>query len=407
MGQRIAGRIAGRFTLGAKLGAGAAATVYEARDEREGRPVALKILDVFTEEAAPERLQQELRVTAQLRSPHTVRIIGHGETAAGAPYLALERLHGRPLGQVLDEDGELAWPQAVQLAVHIVHSLAEAHGAGIVHRDLKPGNVFVVEGDGKRPQAKVLDFGLARVAESLARTSLTETGMTVGSPAYMAPEQACGLELDGRSDLYALGALLFTMLVGIPPFVDADPVQLLVRACDEPAPLVTDLRPDFDGPPALVALVAQLLAKSPDERPADAAEVRGRLEALMATPRTMTPRAPAGPRLPGWSAPVAMMVLVGLAFGGMWVARTSSGEPTKQPAPVLVVEAAAPPVTDRASEPAGRLPALPAQADEPSAVRPALVVPPAAEEPAPSAPVPERRRKLEKRSPDGLLGYRN
>ena len=330
-------RIAGRFTLAERIGSGAVADVHAAHDHQENRAVAIKILASRRDPVAKERFLREAKAIARLRSPHTVRIHGYGDTPDGSPYLALERLRGQSLGTTLEAQGTLSWREACRVACDVALSLEEAHAAGIVHRDIKPGNIFLVEDRDTRPFAKVLDFGLAFVNDANLDVSLTETGMAIGSPAYMAPEQALGLKVDGRTDLYALGVVLFTMLTGLPPFVDADPVQVLVQTCHERAPRLEEALPDLDCPPKLSKPVDQLLSKSPDERPRDAAELGRRLKDIM-TVATFPTEAPMRHEiLPGWSAPAAMFVCVVLAFGGLVMARTSSGDRLASPAPMQVV----------------------------------------------------------------------
>ncbi|MEV6520867.1 serine/threonine-protein kinase [Longispora sp. NPDC051575] len=278
------GRIlAGRFRLEGELGYGGTASVWRGRDLRLDRPVAVKVLrrSGFTDPAAVLRFAREARTVERLRHPNIVAGYATGTDDAD-PYLVLELVEGRSLADLL-ADGPLTVARCVDLARQTCAGLAAAHAAGIVHRDVKPANLLVTD-DGT---VKICDFGIAHVAPSGARSPLTAAGVVVGTVTYMSPEQAFGLDVDGRSDLYAVGCVLYAMLTGEPPFVRGEALDILRQhAGDPPAPLAGHRD---DVPPALTALVAALLAKEPDHRPRDAGRVRDALAGILtALPRPET-----------------------------------------------------------------------------------------------------------------------
>jgi len=263
-----------RFVLERLAGTGGMGAVFRGHDRLTGEPVAIKVLSDHDAEAIG-RFAQETKVLAELGHPHIVRYVAHGETSSGAPWLAMEWLEGKSLTARLAE-GPLHEEDAIGLAIRVASALAAAHARGIVHRDVKPSNIFLV--GGIPHAAKILDFGLAQGASGSAR--LTRTGSVLGTPGYMAPEQAQGSRgrVDARADVFSLGALLFECLTGKPAFGGDGAMVILARLLLEDAPRVRTLRPDL--PPALDALVAKMLSRIPQARPADAAAVHRALEEI-------------------------------------------------------------------------------------------------------------------------------
>jgi tRNA A-37 threonylcarbamoyl transferase component Bud32 len=258
-----------RFELVAFAAAGGMGRVYRARDRATGETVAIKLLPRDGDAA---RFAREAEVLAAIEHPGVVRYLAHGAALAGARYLAMEWLTGEDLSERLEE-GILGVGDTLALAVRVADSLAAAHRRGIVHRDLKPSNLFLV--DGRLDSIKLLDFGVARAIES---TELTATGAMVGTPAYMSPEQVRGGVVDARADVYGLGAVMFRCLSGYPPFRGAHPLAVFAKVVLEPAPRIGTIREDV--PPALEALIARLLAKEPEQRPADGAALVDELRVL-------------------------------------------------------------------------------------------------------------------------------
>ncbi len=271
----------GRFKVLEPLGAGGMGRVYRALQLPLERVVALKVLSpTFSTARDPDfqrRFFLEASVTAKLRHPNTVTVIDYGRTDDGTFYIAMELLEGRTLAEHLTA-GPLPWSRAVDIAQGVCRSLREAHRLGVVHRDLKPANVMLVaeEGGGERDHVKVLDFGLVKSfvpdGAGLAVPELTQGGLFLGSPTYMAPEQARNVA-DARADIYSLGVLLYQMLVGRPPFVSKDPLELIFAHHKEPPPHFRALRPDVAIPEPVEAVVRRCLEKRPDQRYATMDEV--------------------------------------------------------------------------------------------------------------------------------------
>ncbi|HRI64951.1 MAG TPA: protein kinase [Polyangium sp.] len=271
---RLGDLIGERFLVEHLAGVGGMGEVYHAVDQATGAPVALKVLRELNLESS-ERLSQESRVLETLSHPHIVKYVAHGITPSGAPYLAMEWLEGESLTSRLGRVG-LRLEESVKLARHVAEALAVAHARGIVHRDVKPSNLFLEHGE--IDQIKVLDFGVAR--EHGAGRRLTLTGSIVGTPGYMAPEQARANKrvVDARADVFSLGTVLFECLTGRPAFEGEHAIAVLASLLLSDPPRVRSIRPDI--PEELEDLVARMLAKDPDERPKDGAAVAAELAAM-------------------------------------------------------------------------------------------------------------------------------
>ncbi|MBI4511586.1 MAG: protein kinase [Deltaproteobacteria bacterium] len=272
-------RIAGRFGIERLAGEGGMGTVYRALDRQSGEPVALKILR-SQDVGDVERFGREARVLAELRHPGIVRYIDHGRTPRGDLYLAMEWLEGEGLDDRLAAVSEenpgsgpataqapskLTLAESVTLIRTVGEALAEAHGRGIVHRDIKPSNLFLVGGQVER--AKILDFGIARQNDGPGRT--TRTGMILGTPGYMAPEQAQGASaVDARADVFSLGCVLFECITGRPAFVGEGVLALLAKILLEDVPRMSEVVAEV--PPALDGLVARMVSKDVRARPHNA-----------------------------------------------------------------------------------------------------------------------------------------
>ncbi len=273
--------IAGRFRVEREIGKGGMGTVYRASHLGLERPVAVKILkqEFATVPEVAERFMREARTMARLKHPRAAIIFDAGHLAGGRPFIVMEYVEGSTLAEVLTREGTFEPERAVQVAAEICDVLSDAHALGIVHRDLKPSNIMLNERG-----VCVLDFGIAKVLQNsteVTRThATTESGLVIGTPRYMSPEQCLGHMVGPASDLYSVGVLLYEMLTGRPPFMDALSSAVLVKqATVQPTPLA-QLRPDL--PRALATAVHNLLAKSPAQRPASAAEARRILERSVA-----------------------------------------------------------------------------------------------------------------------------
>jgi serine/threonine protein kinase len=275
--------IQGRYRLLGLLGRGGMGEVWRAEDEALGRPVAVKCLRAEAPHRNPrqaelmqERFRREARLAAGLQHSGITVVHDFGQ-AEGAPYLVMELLDGSDLGAVLDEapGRRLSLADALSTARQIASALAYTHGRDVIHRDLKPGNL-IRTGDGV---VKICDFGIARLGGDIGLTSRLGGGsFPVGTPYYMSPEQIDGTDVDHRSDLYSFGCVLYELLVGTPPFSVGDPLVILLDHRDTPPRPPRELRPEI--PRLLEGIVLDLLAKDPDDRPADAREVLRRLDEL-------------------------------------------------------------------------------------------------------------------------------
>ena len=272
------------------LGAGGMGIVLQAEDTQLQRRVALKVMRpaLATNSESRQRFLREARAAACLEQDHIVTIYQVGE-AAGLPFLAMQFLKGESLEARLNRDGALPVPDVLHIGRQVALGLAAAHEQGLIHRDIKPGNIWLEttgreardrgRAGGDKEQAyrvKILDFGLVRAADGHSR--LTQTGAIVGTPAYMAPEQGRGQELDARCDLFSLGCVLYRMTTGRPAFSGSDAISTLVSVMTTHPHPAGDLNPEL--PAALSNLIFQLLAKEPMDRPASAQAVVKLIEAV-------------------------------------------------------------------------------------------------------------------------------
>ncbi len=280
---RVGQLLGERFRILRPLGEGGMGVVYEAEQLGLERRVALKVMHPHIASAPgfTERFQREAQVLARLRHPGSVEVYDHG-LDAGMLYLAMELVYGETVDSVMQREGVLPVTRAVGLAVQVLEVLEAAHALGIVHRDLKPANLFL-ETHGRSERVKVLDFGLATLSGG-EEARLTQQGMAVGTPGFMSPEQMRGLPLDGRSDLYALGCVLYELLAGAPPFPVMPSVEVSAAHLYKPIPPLREARPDLAFSERLEAAVMRALEKLPERRPADAVAMRQELLAVLAEP---------------------------------------------------------------------------------------------------------------------------
>src|SRR5207245_2590277 len=252
--------LAERYTIERELGRGGMAIVYLAQDLRHHRPVAIKVLKPEIAGAlGPERFLQEIEIAAGLTHPHILPLHDSGE-AAGFLYYVMPYVEGESLRDRLRRERQLPVEEAVRIAREVATALSYAHSQDVVHRDIKPENILLSGGE-----AVVADFGIARAITAAAAGTLTETGIAIGTPGYMSPEQATESErLDGRSDIYSLGCMLYEMLAGEPPYTGANARSVIAKQLTDPVPSVRRLRDTI--PPAIDAAVSKALAKAPADR---------------------------------------------------------------------------------------------------------------------------------------------
>jgi serine/threonine-protein kinase len=274
----IGREIDGRFVIRERLGAGGMGVVYRAWQASVGREVAIKVIAPRPgdERAVARRFLREAKLASQLSHPNIVMVIDFGATPEGTLYLAMELLRGRTLGQVWQAEGVFSPKRMLRVASQLCDALETAQRAGIVHRDLKPANVMILDEPPGRDFVKVLDFGLAKALDP-AVTTLTQSDRLVGTPSYMAPEVISGAPASPSADLYSLGVLLFEMLTGKLPYTAPNVTVMLARHTYAPVPDLGD-----HVPPQVQHVVKRLLAKQPEHRYRNAAELRDVLEAAVA-----------------------------------------------------------------------------------------------------------------------------
>jgi serine/threonine-protein kinase len=265
-----------RFRVLRRVGRGGFGAVYLVEDSAVQEELILKILNpqLAQDDTARERLVRELKTTRRITHRSVIRI--HDFLDLGGVFaVSMEYFHGRELGKVLAAEGRLDPRRALGIAAQVCEGLAAAHATGIVHRDIKSANILIGDGD----VVKVLDFGLA-AAQEHEGPRLTQSGLLVGTPEYMAPEQIRGDTVDGRTDLYALGIVLYETLSGRRPFTGQTPVQILFQHLEGAATDLSALVPGLS--PGVEALVASAMARDPADRPTDAEALRTRIEEELA-----------------------------------------------------------------------------------------------------------------------------
>jgi serine/threonine-protein kinase len=294
--------IADKFLIEAFLGGGSMGTVYRARHLALKRSIALKIMRVHgaTDPKYAKRFKREASTAFKLDHPSSMRVLDFGQEPDGILYMAMEYIEGRTLAEAILEEWPLSAERISNILAQVLAALAVAHEMGIVHRDLKPENIMLVrskDDDGvEQESVKVCDFGVAKLVEddeeedqkggpipdmratTSNTTTLTKHGMTVGTPLYMAPEQALGQKTDARTDIYACGVVLFQMLTKRLPFEAATPLQVMLKHIEAPAPKPSSLVPNVD--PELERICMKALRKKPESRYQTARAMRAKLRAM-------------------------------------------------------------------------------------------------------------------------------
>jgi eukaryotic-like serine/threonine-protein kinase len=337
----------GRYAVVEPVGSGGMAEVYRARDELLGRDVAVKVLNerLSRDVSFVERFRREAQSAANLNHPNVVSLYDYGSDD-GAYYIVMEYIEGKSLGEMVGESGALMPERAAEIASDVAAALERAHASGLVHRDIKPTNIMVTTSG----QTKVTDFGIARaLGSSTEQTQMTQTGMVIGTAAYLSPEQAQGNPVDARSDVYSLGCVLYEMLTGQPPFTGDAPLAIAYKHVrEDPVPPST-VNPDV--PRELDAVALKALSKNPDNRYSSAHEMREDLQRFLsgqkvhATPlmATQTVVAPVSsgtqvmrrteteyepvpePRRGGWYVLAALLILALFGLGAWLLANNVLG----------------------------------------------------------------------------------
>jgi serine/threonine protein kinase len=396
----VVGQRVGNYQIVAKLGEGGVGEVYLAEHPDIGRKVAIKFVRkaLAEESTLYGRFLAEARAASAIQHPNIIEVLDFGRLPDGQPYIVMEYLPGENLAQRLERAGALPVAAAVDLAAQVAGVLTAAHAKSIVHRDLKPDNVFLVSGrqTGGGEVVKVLDFGIAKLQGALRDGSPhTRTGSLIGTPLYMSPEQCRGTrEIDARTDIYALGIMLFEMVAGQPPFVSPGLGDLMDMHMNQVAPPLRRLVPH--APAALEALIARALAKRPEERFANAAELHAALVAVSVANERESGNVPlvvGSPGTPPPAIPAARNpteITAGTLVGQEGPTRTGRGSRTRWlavGAGVVTAVAASALLwsntpAKRPARPSALSAAVPRPAPAPAPVRPAPPAPP----PAPPAP---------------------
>ena len=289
----LVGRIlADRYHILKKIGEGGMGRVYLGEHVKMNRQCAIKVMSpaLVNDHESAARFAREASNAARIIHPNVAAVFDYGESE-GLVYLVMEYVEGEPLSRVLAREAPLTVERSLEIARQIADGLGAAHELGIIHRDLKPDNILVSRKAGGREVAKVVDFGIAKAVQDSAGEALTRTGLVIGTPEFMSPEQLLGDPIDIRSDLYALGCILHLMLTAAPPFVAPTREQMIKRRLAEEPPKVRLLDPGL--PDSLERVVEKLLARTPGERYGSAAEVRDALSGSHARhPGIATPSGP-------------------------------------------------------------------------------------------------------------------
>ena len=265
----LIGNTLDRYKILSLIGKGGMGVVYEAEHTQLGKRVAIKlILEKYANDVeAIARFQREALAASRIGNPHIIDVSDIGTAPDGRTFVVMELLTGLPLSRVLEQSGPMPPWRAVMIMRQVLRAVGAAHGKGIVHRDLKPDNIFLLSQDDQQDFVKLLDFGISKIVDneaSVAATKLTVTGMVIGTPLYMAPEQAMGNEIGHQADVYACGVMLYEMLTGKPPFEGATYPVLVAKLLTQDPPRIDTVRAGL--PRTLVAAVHRALEKEPANR---------------------------------------------------------------------------------------------------------------------------------------------
>jgi serine/threonine protein kinase len=336
--EQLGSIISHRYQLLEYLGEGGMGTVFKALQLSTGREVALKMMraDAYTREAR-ERFHLEAKVASRLNHPNAAAIYDFGDTTKNQLFLAMEFIDGVGLDRLLEESGQFEVEEVVEIFVQICELLSEAHANGIIHRDLKPTNILLTQTRKGDLLVKVLDFGIAKQADTFETQSLTQPGEVLGSPRYMSPEQCLGEKVTPATDIYSAGCMLYELLLGVPPHLGADGDETMALHCTERPAKFHKVRPDLEIPLELEQITLRSLNRKPEDRFPSVDEFGTRLKGFLAKQRgekSASAFKKVGTYLLG--IPVMLALTAALFFAA---ARFSVGiHPPKPSAPPAVVE---------------------------------------------------------------------
>ncbi|WXH33050.1 Serine/threonine-protein kinase PknD [Myxococcus stipitatus] len=299
--------IAQKYRVEALIGEGGMGKVFRARQISLDKVVVLKVLrhTLLSDERTVARFQREAKAASRLNHRNSISVLDFGQAEDGALFIAMEYVAGQDLHQILSREWPLGEGRVVRIVSQVLGALSDAHGAGVIHRDLKPENIMVEQRRNEPDFVKVLDFGIAKITDSTDDgPALTRAGFVCGTPEYMSPEQARGATLDHRSDLYAVGVILYQLMTGLLPFESDSAVGFATKHLTEEPPPPTRRRPEARISPAMERLILRSLSKSPDDRPANAEAFRAELMAVDKERRRSAEAAPRRQQGPGVLAPL-------------------------------------------------------------------------------------------------------
>jgi len=273
----------GRYKIVEMIGKGGMGAVYKATHIAMSQTVALKVLnpEALGDDTAVQRFYHEAKASSRLKHPNTIKVFDFGRSEEGHLYLAMEYLSGETLGALLRDEKVLSVGRTINMVKQVLKSLGEAHEQGLVHRDLKPDNIFLTEVFGETEFIKVLDFGISKFVDSSPEhETLTQAGLIPGTPLYVSPEQALGRPVDGTSDIYALGVIMYQMVTGRPPFRADSAVALVMKQIHDQPPDPNTINPNLVLPKRLKDLIFRMLNKEATKRPAKTLDIYQELEAI-------------------------------------------------------------------------------------------------------------------------------
>jgi len=280
---KIGETIDGRFQIISVIGSGAMGFVYEVEQVFLKQRFALKTMSpIAVSEKNIRRFQQEARAASRLEHPNLVRSTDFGLIDGAQPFLVMDLVRGQTLADYLQKQGRIQWEQALKIFIPICFAIDYAHGKGIIHRDIKPGNIVLLETRNSQEAfiPKIVDFGIAKIAEQTEAQSLTKTGEVFGTPLYMSPEQCAGTAVDNRSDIYSLGCVIFESLSGTPPFIGSTSFETMMKHLHEQPPSLQEASMGLAFPDAIEKIVARMLAQDANQRYSFCGDVAGALMAV-------------------------------------------------------------------------------------------------------------------------------
>ncbi|MCB9755708.1 MAG: protein kinase [Myxococcales bacterium] len=326
--------VADRYTVTGHIGSGGMGDVYVAEHRAIGKQFALKVLapQHALRKGVVRRFLQEARAASMIRHRNVVDIVDFGQTPQGSVFYAMEYLEGETLASMLRREGRLPWSRVREIIIDICNALDAAHAKGVVHRDVKPGNCVITRDGSGDELIKVVDFGIAKVIDDTESASITDTGVILGTPAYMSPEQSRGERLDARTDLYSLGVILYELVTGRVPFEADTKMGVLMAHILKPPPLPRLVAPDAEIPAEVETIIIKALSKSPEVRYQTAGEFA---DAVLGV--RVSDGAPAGALIRSATArtlagALGVLLLMAAAFSTAWFLR---GGPNDASAPAV------------------------------------------------------------------------